>query len=114
LYPLLNLFDILIINSYGFFIGIGGILSYYFLLIHSKSIGLKQKFLPVIFLLALVSAYIGGRVMFFFENITFYVNNPLEIFDLSNKGFAIYGGIIFSGITLLIFFKKIGRTCRRC
>lgn len=48
---------------------------------------------------------IGARVYYVLFNLEFYVQKPIQIFNIRNGGLAIYGGIIGGIITCIIFCK---------
>lgn len=49
---------------------------------------------------------ISARIYFILFKLDYYIQNPIEIFDIRNGGLAIYGGIIGAVITIIIFCKK--------
>lgn len=49
---------------------------------------------------------ISARVYYILFNLKYYIDNPIQIFNLKAGGLAIYGGIIGGGITCYIFCKK--------
>lgn len=53
----------------------------------------------------LIAAIIGARIYYVVFQWEFYKDNLLEIFNLRAGGLAIYGGIIASAITLVVFTK---------
>lgn len=56
---------------------------------------------------------ICARVYFILFNLSYYISNPIQIFNLRNGGLAIYGGIIRrSNYRLYILYKK-KNTCIR-
>lgn len=57
-----------------------------------------------LFIYIVVSAYLGGKVFFFFENPSFYVHNMDRLF--SGNGFVFFGSFLFAIPTMLWFFKK--------
>ena len=49
---------------------------------------------------------ISARLYYVLFKLDYYIQNPIEIFDLRNGGLAIYGGIIGGAITCYIYCKK--------
>ncbi len=49
---------------------------------------------------------ISARFYYILFNLEYYINYPIQIFNLKAGGLAIYGGIIGGGITCYIFCKK--------
>lgn len=53
----------------------------------------------------LIAAIVGARLYYVVFQWEYYSKNPLQIFNLRAGGLAIYGGIIASAITLLVFAR---------
>lgn len=53
----------------------------------------------------LIAAIVGARLYYVVFQWEYYSKNPLQIFNLRAGGLAIYGGIIASAITLLVFTR---------
>jgi len=49
---------------------------------------------------------VSARIYYVLFNLSYYINNPLQMFNLKSGGLAIYGGIIGGIITCYIFCKK--------
>lgn len=49
---------------------------------------------------------ISARLYYILFNMSYYINNPSQLFNLKAGGLAIYGGIIGGLITCYIFCKK--------
>ena len=67
--------------------------------------GVKSDRLSVITLLIFISSYIGGKVFLWFEDLPYFIANPSKLFELNGNGFVFYGSLIFSFITLTIYFR---------
>lgn len=52
---------------------------------------------------------ISARIYFVLFKLNYYIENPIEVFNIRNGGLAIYGGIIGAVITIIIYcrVKKI-------
>ncbi len=55
---------------------------------------------------AIVFAFLGARIYYVVFRLDYYLQNPMEIFNLREGGIAIYGGIIGAAIVAVIFTKK--------
>lgn len=51
-------------------------------------------------------AFLGARLYYVLFELEYYLNNPMEIFNLRQGGLAIYGGIIASTIVAVIFTRS--------
>lgn len=56
-------------------------------------------------LYTLIAAIVGARLYYVIFEWDYFSRNPLEIFNLRGGGMAIYGGVIASIITLIIFTR---------
>ncbi len=92
------------VYSYGFFIVIGAILAVTYVAVQSKKqFNLSFDKVNSLFLLLLISAFVGGKVFLFFEDPAYYSNNFSDL--LSGRGFVFFGSLLFCIPAMLIFFK---------
>ena len=54
---------------------------------------------------AFISGIIGARIFYVFDNLVYYLKNPLEIIMLQNGGLAWFGGLMLGVASVLIFLK---------
>src|SRR5687768_15085571 len=95
------------VYSYGFFILIGIVLAYYIVWRRRKEFGLDHDKISDLFLWAFVGIFVGGKVFFYFEDISRYLENPALMFRNMGAGFVFYGSFLV-GIPVLIWrFKKL-------
>lgn len=59
-----------------------------------------------LFVLIIPISIICARLYYIVFKLDYYIQNPLQIFNIRNGGLAIYGGIIGGIITCIIFCKK--------
>jgi phosphatidylglycerol:prolipoprotein diacylglycerol transferase len=57
-------------------------------------------------LLALIIGVIGARLYYIIFNLSYYLKNPIEMFNIRNGGLAIYGGLIAGGFTIYKMCKS--------
>jgi phosphatidylglycerol---prolipoprotein diacylglyceryl transferase len=116
MYPKLVSFDVpdflqgilpahITLHSYGFMIAIGILVSFVIALKMTKKYGLDSDKLSSLFLWVMLAAFVGGRIFFYFEDITRYINNPSELLKVGGGGFVFYGSLIF-GIPTIIWWLK--------
>ncbi len=70
-----------------------------------KEIGLPYYETNNMVVIILVAAFVGGKLFFYFENPQFYFGNPVNMIKSPGKGFVFYGSLIFSLVSIIIFFK---------
>lgn len=95
------------IYSYGFLIMIGAIVAMTYTAVQSKRrYNISFDTSQTLFLIILIGAFLGGKVFYFFENPSYFMENPSALFG--SRGFVFYGSLIFSVIGILVFFKIKG------
>ena len=106
MYPVLFEIGSVTIYSYGFFIALGAILGLIYMARNGrKKFGISYDQSNSLFIYIVVSAYVGGKVFFFFENPSYYLNNPIKL--ISGSGFVFFGSLLFAIPTMLWYFKRI-------
>ncbi|MHB1277113.1 MAG: prolipoprotein diacylglyceryl transferase [Bacteroidia bacterium] len=99
--------DTITLYSYGFFILLGILAAYYFVWRQRKAFGLDHDKISDLFLWAFVGIFVGGKLFFYFEDISRYLGNPSLMFHKIGSGFVFYGSFLV-GIPVLIWrFKKL-------
>lgn len=64
-----------------------------------------EKFLTDLVFYAIIFGIIGARLYYVLFNLSYYLENPLQIIAVWNGGLAIHGAII-GGITWIIYYSK--------
>ncbi|MCI0750529.1 MAG: prolipoprotein diacylglyceryl transferase [Flammeovirgaceae bacterium] len=89
--------------SYGAFIALGVLLGVAYLVIQGKKdVGLTFDQANTLFLIIFISAFVGGKVFFYFENPGAFSIRKF----FSGNGFVFYGSFLFAVPAMLWFFKK--------
>ena len=65
----------------------------------------RDKLVDVVFY-TIIWAFIGARLYYVIFNLSYYLNNPLEIFYVWHGGLAIHGGILGGFLYLLFHSRK--------
>jgi phosphatidylglycerol:prolipoprotein diacylglycerol transferase len=95
------------VYSYGFLIMIGAIVAMTYTVIQNKKrYNISFDTSQTLFLIIFIGAFLGGKVFFFFENPSYYMENPSALWG--SRGFVFYGSFIFSVTGILVFFKIKG------
>ena len=95
-----------IIHSYGLMIALGVIVAFYVILNLSKHLVINSDQLSELFIWSIISAFVGGKLFFFLEDIQKYVDNPDLIGGAMRGGFVFYGSLIFTVPTIIFWLKK--------
>lgn len=59
-----------------------------------------------LFVIIIPISIVCARIYFVLFKLDYYIQNPIEIFDMRDGGLAIYGGIIGAVITIILYCKK--------
>ena len=94
------------IAYYGILIGFGILLAILLVELEAKRTGQSSEHYFDLAIWGVISGVIGSRVFFVIFAWDHYRNNLLSIFDIRGGGLAIYGAVIFSVATALIYTKR--------
>jgi phosphatidylglycerol:prolipoprotein diacylglycerol transferase len=95
------------IPGYGFMIGIGFIVALIIGELRAKKKGLDKECVLDMAIIAIVTGFLGAKILFVIVNFGDFLEAPLSF--LGSSGFVVYGGII-AGVACCIlycYFKKI-------
>lgn len=94
------------IKYYGIIIAFAFLLSFLYIFKQSKDYNFNKNLILDSVCLIALSGIIGARLYYvlFFSGDT-YKKNPVSIFYIRDGGLAVYGGVILSAATLLVFCK---------
>lgn len=98
------------IAFYGIIIGIGMILGLWVVTRDAKRRGQDPDLYSDFALYAIIAAIIGARAYYVIFSWDYYKNNLSEIINIRGGGLAIYGAVIASVITLIIYARKKGES----
>lgn len=100
----INIFGIEI-YWYAIFIVLGFILAIFLCKKDDGKYNIKFDDILTLIVMLIPVSIICARIYFVAFKMDYYMQNPLEIFNIRNGGLAIYGGIIGAIITIAIFSK---------
>ncbi len=93
------------LNSYGLCIGLGIIATYFILLHKTKILGMTKDSLSELFLWGFLAAFVGGKLLFYLEDPSKYLNNPQALLQNIGNGFVFYGSLLFVVPTLYFWLR---------
>ncbi len=91
---------------YSLFIFIGFLVGFSVIFIESKKQKLQEDFIIDLSFYSVILGLLGARIYYVLFNLSYYINNPLEIFAIWKGGLAIHGGILAALIFVIIYSKK--------
>lgn len=98
--------DEIVIHSYGFFIALGVLLSFWFAVSRVRKYGVDSDSLASLYLWTIIAAFLGGRIFFFFEDIDRYINDPSLMLRIGGGGFVFYGSLIFAVPVMIWWLRR--------
>lgn len=105
MYPILFKFGPLTIHTYGLFVALGFLVGLVLAVRQARREGiLVQKIVDLGFYVLLASI-IGSRLFFVFLNLSYYMNNPLDIFKIWEGGLVFYGGVLLA-IPIFVWYVR--------
>lgn len=90
---------------YSIFIFIGMLVACFLIYKEAKKRGIDEDFLVNLTFNTIIIGIIGARLYYVLFNLSYYLGNPVEIFQIWNGGLAIHGGII-AGLLFIIYYCK--------
>ena len=109
MHPLLFEFGQFQVYAYGFFIVLGAAFGYLFLSrAANKVYGIDKDKISTLLLWIFVTAFIGGKILFYLEDPRSYIESPSKMISNLGNGFVFFGSLLFAVPTTIWFFKKEG------
>lgn len=109
MYPVLFKIGGISVYSYGLMLSAAFMAAIYTAVRRARAIGIDSQVILDLGLIIILSGIIGARIFFILLNLDFYINNPGQIIRLDKGGLAVFGGVLFSMVTVSVFcrFRKI-------
>ena len=95
------------IYGYGLMLAIGFIVGSYLITYDMKRRGMDPNLGNTITLIALIAGVAGSKILFLFENWSYFVEDPLGM-AFSPSGLTFYGGFILATYAIYLYLKRRG------
>ena len=92
---------------YSIFIFLGLLVACTVIYRESKKRGIDEDTLINMTFTTVIAGIIGARLYYVLFNLSYYLQHPIEIFEIWNGGLAIHGAIIAGLITIYLFCKQM-------
>lgn len=106
MYPILFKFYGLTIHTYGLFIASGFLLGLALAMKEARREGINPEMILDLGFYLIFSAIIGARLFYVFQNLRYYLNDPLEIIKIWHGGLVFYGGFLLSLIVCIFYLRR--------
>lgn len=95
------------VHTYGFMIMLGAFLGYLYMSnAVKKELGIDPDKIQTLAIYVILSAFIGGKLFFYFEDPKYYFNPPSNMLENFRTGFVFYGSLLFAVPIAVWFFRK--------
>ena len=94
--------------SYGLMIAIGIMVAYWFVTRRTKAFGVNKDQISTLFIWSIFAGFVGGKLFFFFEDFSRYLNDPSLFLNITGGGFVFYGSVLFVVPVIVFWLKKKG------
>jgi phosphatidylglycerol---prolipoprotein diacylglyceryl transferase len=95
------------IYGYGLMLAIGFIVGSYLITYDMKRRGMDPNLGNSITLIALIAGVVGSKILFLFENWTYFLEDPAGM-AFSPSGLTFYGGFILATLAIYVYLKRRG------
>jgi phosphatidylglycerol:prolipoprotein diacylglycerol transferase len=109
MHPILLQIGGLSIRTYGFFVAIGVLVAYNYVLKNAYKKGLDIEFVSNLSFFSLVSGFLGARALYVILNFENYKTNLVDVLKIWEGGLVFYGGFLTGlifGVVFIIVNKK--------
>lgn len=97
----------LTIYAYGALIALGAVVGYIFTAWRAKKeLDISAERVRDLLLYLIIAAFVGGKLLFYFEDPDKYFSNPVKMLQITSGGFVFYGSLLFAIPVMLWYFKK--------
>lgn len=95
------------VHTYGFLIMLGALLAYlYMARTAKKDLGIDPDKIQTVAIYVIFGAFVGGKLLFYFEEPSFYFHPPSNMLVNFRTGFVFYGSLLFAVPIAIWFFRK--------
>ncbi len=106
MYPVLFNIGPLPVRGYGFAIAMGLLVCIFFSRKEAVRVGENPDLLMDLAFYTIIAGLIGSRLFYLFNDMDYFIKNPLNIFKVWEGGLVFYGAAIGAGITGFYYLKK--------
>lgn len=93
------------INAYGLLLSTAALISLYLVNKRAPLFEIRQNHLDNIFLISVTTSVVGGRLYHVVDKWAYYSQNPIQIFQIWQGGMGIFGALLLSAVSVLIYCR---------
>ncbi len=108
MHPILHDGDLLVVRSYGAMLALSFLVGMGLARVRGRRAGIDPLHLSRLFLVILLTAVVGSRLLYVAENVSVYAADPWRILRLSEGGLSMYGGLGLALVASALYARAIG------
>lgn len=108
MYPIICQIGSLTVYSYGFMLAVAVFVCTYFLQKEAKRKNINPDTVVDLVFWIIAGGIVGCRIFYIFLNLSFFIENPSEIFMIHHGGLAWQGGLILGAATAFVLIRRKG------
>lgn len=106
MFPILLKIGPLTIHTYGFMMALGVAAGLWFIFVQAKKQELPASKLIDVAFYTIIVALLGAKLILFFGDLSFYLENPKQLFSLARSGGVFQGGLAFGFFFALWLLRR--------
>ncbi len=108
MHPILFQFGRLTIYTYGLFVALGFFLAIWVAGREAGRLGMEPRKVQDLGLVVLISALVGARLFYVLVEWEYFVEHPLQVFEIWKGGLVFYGGFVAAALASLAYVRHEG------
>ena len=116
MYPILIKLGPIKVYTYGFFIALGCLIGFFYILKEAKRENIDTNKIQNLFFWVLISGFVGGRIFYCFSNWEYFISSPIKVF-FGRTGFTFFtcpaSALALTGFRFAIFSRTGSCPARR-
>ena len=106
MYPILVKIGPITIHTYGFMMALGVALALWFIYVQAKNQELPASKLIDVAFYTIIVALLGAKLILFFGDLSYYLEDPKKLFSLARSGGVFQGGLVFGFFFALWLLRR--------
>lgn len=106
MFPVLIKIGPITIHTYGFMMALGVAMALWFLYVQAKKQGLPASKLIDVAFYTIIVALLGAKLILFLGDLSYYLENPKQLFSLARSGGVFQGGLAFGFFFALWLLRR--------
>ena len=106
MYPVICQFGPVAVYSYGLMLAVAVLVCSFLASREARAVGISAEIIYDLAFWLVISGILGARLFFIFLNLSFFLENPVEIVMIQKGGLAWHGGLVAATLTGVWFIRQ--------